>query len=420
MEILSLDNLLRLCHQNLANDSDMRLQQQQKQLNLHQSLQGTNMLFTSLIEDGEGNQRTLLDYALPFISSTFIKTANNYKLINHDVNQAKHVRNGDIGTPKAVMNYFNYVFQPIGSNHDYIDSSEISNDTDEQTIKIQKNSAAIYLPCLMDSNTKYDFTSYDDQQEQQLCTDAVALPYHVYLSNIPTSVAAITVIVQEGCFVNRHANDKHEHHIPIHFNPRLASSFSPVCEWHAKELVSFLKSAYPRSVISLIVDHPSTMEVILLLLESQYLLCGPGTNGDDDVPSRWAGEMACFFPVLARSSTQTNRNGEIENEDGYSRIMLMPPQIYQQHQGKNIPQLETSVFSAISENLPPSSFRNIFIAQGVLPQHESQAMQLLPLASSHLKHNFGAIVSFLNLTPPVVSKCQSVRGKIPNDDFAHY
>jgi len=144
----------------------------------------------------------------------------------------------------------------------FIQSSILSTIDTSRRIVIT-GTAAIFLPC-----------------EDEFCTDMRVLPHYLYLMHIPSSVKSIHLIVQKGCMDN-----------------------SPsICQWYMEELVEVLQKGFPRAEISFFIEDPASVTVFPMLIQSEYIICGP------DKSSSWSGASACFFPAVARGREE---EGEI-------------------------------------------------------------------------------------------------------------
>jgi len=228
----------------------------------------------------------------------------------------------------------------------FIQSSILSViDTSKRTVIT--GTATIYLPC-----------------EDEFCTDMRVLPHYLYLMHIPSSVKSIHLIVQKGYMDN-----------------------SPsISQWYMEDLVEVLQKRFPRAKISYSIEDPTSVIVFSMLIQSEYIICGP------DKSSIWSGASACFFPAVARGREEDgeinpsvmifqNSGPESEGKDG---MMLRLGEIFYEQSPK---------FLSHVKLLPMPQFE--------LFSHYEES------------NNFGRLSSFLKSPPlPASGDCMYVRGKI--------
>jgi hypothetical protein len=110
---------------------------------------------------------------------------------------------------------------------------------------VMEETAVIYLPCI-----------------DQLCSNVLVLPYHIYLTNIPRSVRSIDVVVPPECQGNYRE--------------------------HVLDLIGTLRKFNPLVAIELMEGYPLQVHIFARLMYADYVICGPG----------WG--KACVYPLLAQ------------------------------------------------------------------------------------------------------------------------
>ena len=113
---------------------------------------------------------------------------------------------------------------------------------------IATDCAVIYLPCR-------------DVRGQ----DVVVLPYFDYLMHLPTSVKTVDIVINRQCLEST-----------VHM------------KGYASDFASTVRQFLPRSGVELVVAKPSSPDLVARLVESEYVLCGPGYG------------MVCLLPAIAR------------------------------------------------------------------------------------------------------------------------
>jgi len=147
----------------------------------------------------------------------------------------------------------------------FIKSSILSAiDTSKRTVIT--DTAAIYLPC-----------------EDEFCTDMRVLPHYMYLMHIPSSVKSIHLIVQKGYMDN----------------------FPSICQWYMEDLVKVLQKGFPRAEISYFIEDPTSVIVFSMLIQSEYIICGP------DKSFSWSGASACFSQRWREAVKKTERSIQV-------------------------------------------------------------------------------------------------------------
>lgn len=115
--------------------------------------------------------------------------------------------------------------------------------------------AVVYITCKKENCKQKEFT------------DALAMPLYVYVTEIPSSVSSITVVVSKEC----------ETHVPD-------------CAPHGRELTEFLDRFYPRALVEFMLED-STYEAFARMTAADYLVCPPG--------------LGCILPALSSTGHST-------------------------------------------------------------------------------------------------------------------
>ena len=117
------------------------------------------------------------------------------------------------------------------------------------------DAAVIYLTCKKENCAQPEFT------------DALVMPLYVYVTEIPSSVASITVMVSKEC-----------------------NTFVPDCAPHGRALTALLDQFYPRATVEFLIEE-STYAAFARMTTANYLLCPPG--------------LGCMLPALGTTGHST-------------------------------------------------------------------------------------------------------------------
>ena len=102
---------------------------------------------------------------------------------------------------------------------------------------------------------------------EELFQDSLAMPFYVYVTEIPNSVSSITISVSEDCI-----------------------QYVQGCFAYGEALSGFLTKFYPRASVELIQDE-STFAAFARMTTANYLICPPG--------------LGCMLPALSTAGRST-------------------------------------------------------------------------------------------------------------------
>jgi len=121
--------------------------------------------------------------------------------------------------------------------------------------KVADDEAVIYITCKKENCKSEEFM------------DALAMPLYVYVTEIPSSVSSVTVVVSKEC-----------------------QSYVSDCARHGRELTAFLDHSYPRATVDFIIED-STYAAFARMTAADYLVCPPG--------------LGCMLPALSSTGHST-------------------------------------------------------------------------------------------------------------------
>lgn len=206
-----------------------------------------------------------------------------------------------------------------------------------------ENTASIFLPC-----------------QDEFCNDVFLLPYYVYPSHIPSSVKNLKIVLQKNC---------------VQKNPN--------CTGHAQDLSKFLQGLFPAMNIEIVVDNPSSFQLMKLLSVSDYVICVPGY-----------GEV-CLFPSITKIPAT-------EEKYHVSRFMIFKQNTLSLGSTEQVTEPDI-----LSTDIPMNYLSYKGFAHINLLEYPQGATFLSSLP------NFGDMFSSLRLAPSKeTGECRHVRGRM--------
>ena len=147
-------------------------------------------------------------------------------------------------------------------------------------------------------------------------SDALAMPFYIYSTEIPRHVASIQVVAASDCVKNAEG-----------------------CREHGQALAGFLDQYYPRTLVEYI-EETSTFAAYARMINANYLVCPPGTG--------------CVLPAIA----QLGHSSLVGNPNLVPWMNLIPTELvwnstFLHYQEVPVSPLEDMDFAVFLNKIPP-------------------------------------------------------------------